>query len=87
MKCSGLFFINVSVYCNFAANYYDAFKKVNQKFAETIMGELIDNDFIWIHDYHLINTAKELRKMGVKNKIAFFLHIPFPPSETFNRIP
>ena len=80
-------FHNVSVYCNFAANYYEAFKKVNQKFARTIMSELIDNDFIWIHDYHLINTGKELREKGVKNTIAFFLHIPFPPAETFNRIP
>lgn len=80
-------FHNMSVYCNFAADYYEAFKKVNQKFAQTIMSELIDNDFIWIHDYHLINTGKELREKGVKNKIAFFLHIPFPPAETFNRIP
>ena len=80
-------FHNVSVYCNFDANYYEAFKKVNQKFARTIMGELSDNDFIWVHDYQLINTGQELRENGVKNKIAFFLHIPFPPSETFNRIP
>ncbi|MCK5187319.1 MAG: trehalose-6-phosphate synthase, partial [Deltaproteobacteria bacterium] len=80
-------FHNVSVYCNFNADYYEAFKKVNQKFAQTIMGELMDNDFIWVHDYQLINTGQELRENGVKNKIAFFLHIPFPPSETFNRIP
>jgi trehalose 6-phosphate synthase len=74
-------FHNVSVYCNFDANYYEAFKKVNQKFAQTIMGELSDSDFIWVHDYQLINTGQELRENGVKNKIAFFLHIPFPPSE------
>ena len=80
-------FHNVSVYCNFDANYYEAFKKVNQKFAQTIMGELSDNDFIWVHDYQLINTGLELRENGIKSKIAFFLHIPFPPSETFNRIP
>lgn len=80
-------FHNVSVYCNFDANYYEAFKKVNQKFAQTIMGELIDDDFIWVHDYQLISTGQELRENGVKNNIAFFLHIPFPHSETFKRIP
>ncbi len=80
-------FHNVSVHCNFTANYYEAFKKVNQKFAQTVMHELVDNDFIWVHDYHLINTGKELREKGVENTIAFFLHIPFPPAETFNRIP
>lgn len=80
-------FHNLSAYCNFVPTYYEAFKKVNQNFAKTIMDELIDNDFIWIHDYQLINTGKELRENGVKNKIVFFLHIPFPNPETFNRIP
>ena len=80
-------FHNMSDHCNFVTDYYEAFKKVNQKFAQTVMDELIENDFIWIHDYHLINTGKELRENGVKNTIAFFLHIPFPPAETFNRMP
>lgn len=80
-------FHNVSVYCKFKLNAYKAFQKVNLKFAQTIMKEIRIDDFIWIHDYHLINTAKELRTKGIKNKMAFFLHIPFPPLETFNRLP
>ncbi len=80
-------FHNVSAYCNFVPKYYEAFKKVNKKFAKTVMDELVEGDFIWIHDYHLINVAKELRENGVKNTMAFFLHIPFPPIETFNRLP
>lgn len=80
-------FHNVSVHCNFNSNYYKAFQKVNLKFAQTIMGELREDDFIWVHDYHLINTGVELRKKDIKNKIAFFLHIPFPPLETFSRMP
>lgn len=80
-------FHNVSTYCNYSADYYKAFERVNQKFADTIADEVDENDFIWIHDYHLINSAKELRKKGLKNTIAFFLHIPFPPAETFSRIP
>ncbi len=80
-------FHNISLYCIFEANYYEAFKKINKKFAQVVINELVETDFIWVHDYHLINTGKELREMGVKNDIAFFLHIPFPPFETFNRIP
>lgn len=80
-------FHNMSLHCRFLANYYDAYIKVNKKFVKTIMDELTQNDFIWIHDYHLINTGKELRENGVKNTIAFFLHIPFPHFETFNRLP
>ena len=33
------------------------------------------------------DEAKELKENGVENKIAFFLHIPFPPLETFSRTP
>jgi trehalose 6-phosphate synthase len=33
---------------------------------------------LWIHDYHLLPFASELRQRGVNNRIGFFLHIPFP---------
>jgi trehalose 6-phosphate synthase len=48
---------------------------------------LRDDDVIWVHDYHLIPFAAELRKLGVENPIGFFLHIPFPPWQTFMAIP
>ena len=80
-------FHNVPVYCKFELKYCKAYQKVNEDFSHAIMDELRGDDFIWIHDYHLIYIAKELRKNGVKNSVAFFLHIPFPPLETFNRMP
>lgn len=80
-------FHNVSVYCKYEIKSYRAYEKVNKIFADKIITELTENDFIWVHDYHLINTGKYLRQSGVKNKMAFFLHIPFPPAETFNRMP
>ncbi|MCW9068341.1 MAG: trehalose-6-phosphate synthase [Sulfurimonas sp.] len=80
-------FHNMPGYCTFKLNSYKAYQKVNKIFAITIMKNLMADDFIWIHDYHLINTAIELRKSGIKNNMAFFLHIPFPPLETFNRMP
>ena len=45
------------------------------------------DDIIWVHDYHLIPFAAELRKRGVGNPIGFFLHIPFPPWQTFMAVP
>lgn len=80
-------FHNMPVYCKFELNSYKAYQKVNRIFALTIMDDLRADDFIWVHDYHLMSTASELRKNGSKNKMAFFLHIPFPPLETFNRMP
>ena len=54
-----------------------------------ILNSLEDNPdaTIWIHDYHLFLVAKYLRQFGVKNKIGFFLHIPFPTYEIFRLLP
>lgn len=55
--------------------------------ADRLLPLLEPDDVIWIHDYHLLPFAAALRKMGVQNRIGFFLHIPFPTSEIFNALP
>ncbi len=40
-----------------------------------------------MHDYHLIPLARSLRERGFKNRIGFFLHIPFPPPEIVTALP
>ena len=80
-------FHNFSLYCLFLPEYYSSYIKVNCKFASVISKNITEDDFIWIHDYHLIRAAYELRKKGIKNKLAFFLHIPFPPCQSLMRLP
>ncbi|MFD0915819.1 trehalose-6-phosphate synthase [Pseudahrensia aquimaris] len=65
----------------------ETYKRVNRTFATRLYGLLQPDDVIWVHDYHLIPLAMELRAMGVKNRIGFFLHIPMPPSQIFSAIP
>ncbi|MBC7434651.1 MAG: trehalose-6-phosphate synthase, partial [Bdellovibrionales bacterium] len=60
---------------------------VNQLFARKLLPLLKDDDVIWIHDYHLIPLAGELRAMGCKQKMGFFLHIPLPPPLILAAIP
>ncbi len=73
--------------CNFDPSFWKAYRTVNCKFARVIKENLREDDFIWVHDYHLMHVAKELREVGVRQKIGFFLHIPFPPSEIFLNMP
>lgn len=63
------------------------YKQVNQKFANQIIDILEPDDCIWVHDYQLILLPKLLREKGVKNKIGFFLHIPFPTLEIYRIFP
>ena len=61
--------------------------RVNRFFADQLMPLINDDDVIWVHDYHLIPLAAELRKRGVKNRIGFFLHIPWPAPDVFYAMP
>ena len=45
------------------------------------------DDTIWVHDYHLMTLAKELRARGFQNLIGFFLHIPCPPPDILLTLP
>ena len=71
----------------FDAGHIHAYRRVNQLFARKLMTQLKPDDIIWVHDYHLIPLAAELRAMGCKNRIGFFLHIPLPPQQVLAAIP
>src|SRR5690606_13282497 len=45
------------------------------------------DDFVWVQDYHLIPLARELRRLGVKNRLGFFLHIPWPARRVLTTLP
>jgi trehalose 6-phosphate synthase len=66
---------------------FDAYRRVNSLFARKLASLLRPDDVIWVHDYHLIPLASELRNAGVDNPIGFFLHVPFPTFEALRAIP
>ncbi|MGH8182392.1 MAG: alpha,alpha-trehalose-phosphate synthase (UDP-forming) [Rhodanobacteraceae bacterium] len=66
---------------------YAGYRAVNRLFAQKLAPLLHDGDRIWIHDYHLIPLAAELRTLGVGARIGFFLHIPLPPPELLVNLP
>lgn len=80
-------FHDFAAHCNFNPKYWQAYETVNRKFAQVVRANLRDSDFVWVHDYHLMRVAKELRDLGVKSRLAYFLHIPFPALDIFVRLP
>ena len=72
---------------SFEHGWYATYRDVNIRFAKLLQPLLQEDDLIWIHDYHLIPLAQELRRLGVRNRMGFFLHIPFPPSEVYAALP
>lgn len=72
---------------NFQREAWEGYCHVNTMLAERLLPFLKPDDILWIHDYHLLPFAAALRKLGVTNRIGFFLHIPFPTPEIFNALP
>ncbi len=74
--------------CHFSPEYWRMYETVNRKFAEVVAeNRRDDNDYIWIHDYHLMGVGNALRKIGVSSRIGYFLHTPFPPLDIFIKLP
>lgn len=72
----------------FDRSEWQAYLSANKVFADKVM-EVInpDEDYVWIHDYHLMVLPSFLRKRFHRVKIGFFLHSPFPSSEIYRTLP
>lgn len=51
---------------------WDGYLRVNASTAKKLLPLIEPDDILWIHDYHLLPFASELRKLGVNNRIGFF---------------
>ena len=78
------YFVQYTVY---EKKFWDAYKRVNKLFCNEILKYANKDDFIWIHDYHLMLLPNMIREALPEAKIGFFLHIPFPSSEIFRVMP
>ncbi|KAJ7943617.1 Trehalose-6-phosphate synthase [Quillaja saponaria] len=65
-----------------------AYVSANKIFADKVM-EIInpEDDYVWVHDYHLMVLPTFLRKQCNRVKLGFFLHSPFPSSEIYRTLP
>jgi len=61
--------------------------RVNSYFADQVSKILQPDDIVWVHDYHLMRFAQELRARGHDNPMGFFLHIPCPPPDILQALP
>ncbi len=73
--------------CNYDPAFWKAYKNANRKFARTVIEESKDRDYVWIHDYQLMDVGLALREMKFTGHLGFFLHIPFPSPDIFLKLP
>ena len=71
----------------FSRRTLGGYQRVNHYFASKLLPILQPDDRIWVHDYHLIPMAEQLRALGCRQRIGFFLHIPWPALEILLALP
>ncbi|WP_437589036.1 bifunctional alpha,alpha-trehalose-phosphate synthase (UDP-forming)/trehalose-phosphatase [Sorangium sp. So ce1000] len=66
---------------------WEAYQRVNERFADVVAAQYAPGDAIWVHDYQLMLLPALLRRRLPGARIGFFLHVPFPSAEVFRILP
>lgn len=66
---------------------FAVYQQVNEQFARYLLELIEPDDVIWVHDYHFLSVAYYCRQLGMRNRIGFFLHIPFASPERWQHCP
>ena len=64
-----------------------AYELVNERFAEAIVAAGDAEALVWVHDYQLMRVPLLVRRARPQQKIAFFLHTPFPATDLLRILP
>ena len=67
--------------------WWDAYVRVNRRFADAAAGIAATGATVWVHDYQLQLVPRMLRQARPDLAIGFFNHIPFPPYGIFSQLP
>jgi trehalose 6-phosphate synthase len=71
----------------FRRDWWMTYREVNERYARAAARAAARNDVFWVHDYHLQLVPQMIRDRRPRQRIGFFLHIPFPPEEIFAWLP
>lgn len=73
----------------FRAEDWIEYKKVNAKFAKTLLGEIrnVERPIVLVQDYHLALVPEMVKKARPDALVAIFWHIPWPSAAQFNICP
>ncbi|MFP5370344.1 MAG: trehalose-6-phosphate synthase, partial [Actinomycetes bacterium] len=68
-------------------HWWQAYVRVNERFAEATASVAAPGATVWVQDYQLQLMPAALRRLRPDLRSGFFLHLPFPPVELFMQLP
>jgi trehalose 6-phosphate synthase len=70
-----------------SAEDYAFYCEINNIMARALLRFVKPDAMFWIHDYHFMTLAADLRRLGIEQPVGFFLHTPFPTRHTMVSLP
>ncbi|KQR25025.1 alpha,alpha-trehalose-phosphate synthase (UDP-forming) [Microbacterium sp. Leaf151] len=67
--------------------WWDAYVKVNKRFADAAAAVAAEGGTVWVQDYQLQLVPKLLRELRPDITIGYFHHIPFPAYGLYSQLP
>ncbi|MDF2993649.1 MAG: trehalose-6-phosphate synthase [Microbacterium sp.] len=67
--------------------WWDAYVRVNRRFAEAAAAVAAEKAIVWVQDYQLQLVPKLLRELRPDLTIGYFHHIPFPAYGLYSQLP
>ncbi|KRA23656.1 trehalose-phosphate synthase [Microbacterium sp. Root61] len=67
--------------------WWDAYVRVNRRFAEAAAAAAAEGGTVWVQDYQLQLVPKMLREARPDLTIGYFHHIPFPAYGLYSQLP
>ena len=80
-------FHDVIVPAAFHRNWWNTYRRVNDRFAQAVVAVAAPGATVWVHDYQLQLVPAMVRAIRPDVRIGWFNHIPFPPVELFSQLP
>ncbi|MFT4233736.1 MAG: trehalose-6-phosphate synthase [Microbacterium sp.] len=68
-------------------SWWDAYVRVNRRFAEAAADAVSEGGFVWVQDYQLQLVPKLLRELRPDVTVGYFHHIPFPAYGLYSQLP
>jgi trehalose 6-phosphate synthase len=68
-------------------SWWDAYVRVNRRFAQAAAENVAEGGFVWVQDYQLQLVPQLLRELRPDIVIGYFHHIPFPAYGLYSQLP
>jgi trehalose 6-phosphate synthase/phosphatase len=78
---------SMPVRARFDTREWEVYTRINSRFGEVVAAEASEAGIVWVHDYQLMLAPSRIRRLLPDARLAFFMHIPFPPHDVFRVLP